>query len=74
MTTFILILLTVLACAMSTVVGFIAGKGRINISMPVSKEERERKEKLMKRYEEQVEEYNAAFGNINSFGGMNDGL
>ena len=74
METFLICLLAIICCGLSLTIGFFWGRGQIAIIAPLSKDERERRERLLRKSEEFMEQYNQTTENIFDFGGRIDGL
>ena len=74
MNTLLTFLLVIICVAMSGMLGFIAGRGNINIVAPLTREQRERNERMLKDLEAEMENYNMAVRNISGFGGDIDGI
>ena len=74
MNTLLTFLLVVICCVLSGAIGFVAGRGGITIVAPMTKEQKERNERLLREAEEQMIAYNAGIRTIVDFGSDVDGL
>lgn len=74
METFLGFLALIGVCSLFFLVGFLAGKGRIEIRAPLTKDEKERRTLLLNEYENLQKEMNKTYGNFETFGGRVDEL
>jgi len=61
METFLMIMAGIAVCALFFLTGFIAGKGQITVVAPLTKEQKEKQDELLRRYEATMEEMNMVY-------------